>query len=636
MRSFFAGRFGGIAIFMVAYLLVSSLTRLVLLLGSWTETEHGVWSLAGMFAIGLAFDIVFAGLLTLPAWVYLAVLPERAFHSRWHRALSAVILASALYGILFIAVAEWFFWDEFGTRFNFIAVDYLVYTNEVVGNITESYPVPAILVAIAALALLIMLGVVRSGTLAKWFAARSSPFQRWRVALPALVLPVACVALVSNESLSDFSNRYNLELSRNGPFSFFAAYRNNELSYPDFYVTEDSAEAFDRTRKLVHTEQDAFAGRDTLSVRREVFAQGLPRRYNVIQITVESLSASFLGTFGNSQGLTPNLDRLAREGLLFTNFYATGTRTVRGMESLSLSLPPTPGQSIVRRPHNDHLTTLGEVMMQKGYRAQFIYGGYGYFDNMNDFFQGNGYEVIDRASVPASEISFSNVWGASDEDLYAWSMRAADEAFAKGQPFFQFVMTTSNHRPYTYPEGRIDIPSHTGRAGAVKYTDHAIGQFIEQARKKPWFENTIFVIVADHCAASAGKTDLPLENYRIPLIIYNPLLVPAGTVDTLSSQIDYAPTLLGLLNWSYESEFYGKNILAMQPQDQRALVSTYQTLGYFHGNTLTVLQPLRQVNAMDYSNPTRPQAKEPDREEVADAVALYQSAFEFYHRRMTL
>ena len=145
------------------------------------------------------------------------------------------------------------------------------------------------------------------------------------------------------------------------------------------------------------------------------------------------------------------------------------------MEALTLALPPTPGRSLIKRPRNENLFTLGSVFRSRGYDTAFIYGGFGYFDNMNYFFGNNGYRVIDRTS-PGADITFANVWGACDEDLFRWTMREADASFAANKPFHFFVMTTSNHRPFTYPEGKIDLPSkESGRSGAVKYSDFAIG-----------------------------------------------------------------------------------------------------------------------------------------------------------------
>src|SRR6185369_3986876 len=194
------------------------------------------------------------------------------------------------------------------------------------------------------------------------------------------------------------------------------------------------------------------------------------KRLNVVLVSVESLGAEFVGTFGNREGLTPNLDALAAQSLSFTQVYATGNRTVRGMEALALSLPPTPGQSIVKRPNNEHLFSLGSVFDDRGFDSVFVYGGYGYFDNLNYFFGNNDYRMIDRTALPSSDIHYENIWGVADEDLFTLALREMDKSKKAGgeRPFFMHVMTTSNHRPYTYPPGRIDIPSGTGRSGAVK------------------------------------------------------------------------------------------------------------------------------------------------------------------------
>jgi phosphoglycerol transferase MdoB-like AlkP superfamily enzyme len=193
---------------------------------------------------------------------------------------------------------------------------------------------------------------------------------------------------------------------------------------------------------------------------------------------------------------------------------------------------------------------------------------------MNYFFSHNGYKVVDLASQPDEAVSFQTIWGACDENLYDWVLDEADRSYEQGRPFHQFVMTTSNHRPYTYPSGRIDIPSGASRRGAVKYTDFAIGEFIRKAETKPWFVDTLFVIVADHGASSAGKDELPIEKYRIPLIVYNPKLIAPARIDKLCSQIDVPPTLLALMGWSYESRFYGQDILRMEIGEERALIAS--------------------------------------------------------------
>jgi phosphoglycerol transferase MdoB-like AlkP superfamily enzyme len=196
-------------------------------------------------------------------------------------------------------------------------------------------------------------------------------------------------------------------------------------------------------------------------------------------------------------------------------------------------------------------------------------------------------------------------------------------------------MTTSNHRPFTYPDGRIDIPSHTGRNGAVKYTDYAIGRFIKQASRKPWFTNTIFVIVADHCASSAGKTDLPIKRYHIPMLIFSPGNIRPGIINRLMSQIDIGPTLLGLLNFSYTSNFYGYDIFSLEPGRERAFISTYQNLGYMRDHKLVILSPQQKVSAFRFSDDSEQLTPLSDPALVDEAIAWYQSAsFSFKHGLM--
>ena len=342
-----------------------------------------------------------------------------------------------------------------------------------------------------------------------------------------------------------------------------------------------------------------------------------PTNPNVIFICIESLSGDFLKEFGNKSNITPTLDSLANNSLFFENLYATGTRTVRGMEAITLSIPPTPGRSIVKRKNNQGLFTIGEVFKQQGYERNFFYGGDGYFDNMNTYFGGNGFNIVDRGrgflldksitttrtNIEDDEVTFENAWGVCDMDIYNKVLKEADKAHETGIPFFDFVMTTSNHKPYTYPEGKIDIPSGTGRHGAVKYTDYAIGEFIKKAKQKPWFQNTVFVIMSDHCASSAGRWELDVKNYHIPALIFNLPNQQSEKVSKLASQIDVFPTLFSALHWDYESNLFGKDILSMQPEDERAFIGNYRKLGYLKDDKILILD--EQKNAHFYSwNPS--------------------------------
>ncbi|UZM12009.1 LTA synthase family protein [Pseudomonas kielensis] len=579
------------------WLTIFVLTRAVLLLTHLDEAGSGVVS---VFGLGLLYDLGFLAYAALPLGLYLLLCPPALWRRRGHRWFLQGLLSVSLFAMLFTAVAEWLFWDEFGVRFNFIAVDYLVYSDEVLNNLLESYPIGTLLGVLALLAVIFSVASHKALT-----AALDAPLPTARGRLASVFALLVATGL-SHQVLNQGSpraqggNAYQNELASNGPYQFFAAFRNNDLDYQQFYSTLPPAEVANQVRAELSEPNAHFIGQDPQDIRRMIDNPGITRHPNIVLVTIESLSAKYMGSNGDERNLTPNLDALRKQSLYFNNFYATGTRTDRGLEAITLAIPPTPGRSIVKRIGRESgFASLGQQLSAVGYDSVFVYGGRGYFDNMNAFFSGNGYRVVDQSSVPEEEIHFKNAWGMADEDLYKQTLKLADANYAKQQPFLLQLMTTSNHRPYTYPDGRIDIPSGNGRDGAVKYTDYAIGQFLAQARVKPWFDNTIFVFVADHTAGSAGKEDLPISNYQIPLFIYAPKLIEPRETAQLASQIDLAPTLLGLLNLDYQSTFFGRNLLQPNDLPPRVVVGNYQHLGLFDGQNLAILSPRQGLRRHD-------------------------------------
>ena len=587
---------------------------------------------ASAFARGGWFDVATLAYLLVPVLLVAALLPNSWRARPLMRRLAWTVLAVMIGTLLFGVVAEFVFWDEFTTRFNFIAVDYLIYTNEVIGNIRQSYPVGLIVSVIAAVAVsiawLISRRIALSGSPRSWQ-------QRLLMVGATVALPVASYNVANVDQMSGAGNEYALELSGNGLFSLSAAMRRNELDYDKFYKTIPQEEADAILSSLGNTRTPlSKAGATAPEVQRSAalgpFARS-PR--NVVMITIESMSADFVGAYGGTKGLTPAMDRLASEGLKFEQVFATGTRTVRGLEALSLGTPPIPGQAIVRRPGNEHLVTVGQLLAPQGYQPYFIYGGYGYFDNMNAYYAGNDYKVVDRTDFPSESIPFANAWGVADEALFSNTLRILDESNAAKKPFFAQIMTTSNHRPFTYPDGRIDIASPGGRDGGVKYTDFAIGRFIEQARSKPWFKDTLFVIVADHCASAAGKTKLPLANYRIPLIFYAPDMLKPGVHAKMISQIDIPPTLIGLLGAKGTNHFFGDSLFDANANPARSFVSNYQELGYFKDNTLIVLSPKQKVATFSVDPLTLAATPAPENASlVKEAIAYYQTGSRAFKR----
>ena len=617
-------RFGLAALMTIVLVVISFGTRTALLIVSAQEVSFTFFNFIGLYGIGLFYDLVNASYFIIPLVLYLWIMPSRWFAKRWQIFMVYALFFFFTLGLIFNAVSEWFFWDEFNTRYNFIAVDYLVYTTEVVGNIRQSYPIEWIVLVEVLIAIAITMALRPKINLSSQHSVRFGGRTKWAIAL--LILPVICFFTVNNKIKQFSHNAYVNELAGNGLYELFSAYRNNELDYDTFYEKVDVDSAFADVRKLIMTPEADSLSDNSLSIERKIRSVGQEKRLNVVLISVESFSADFMGSFGNKKNITPNLDSLVQHALLFTKLYATGTRTVRGLEALSIGVPPTPGQSIVRRPENEDLFSLGRVFNEKGYESKYIYGGYGYFDNMNYFFENNGYKVVDRTALRDDEIDYENVWGVADENLFTLAMREIDATIQSGKPTFAHVMTVSNHRPFTYPDGRIDIPSHTSRAGAVKYTDYAIGKFLKEARQKSWFDSTVFVIVADHCARSDGKSELPINKYQIPLLIYSPANVQPGKMERLMSQIDLGPTLLGMLNFSYTSKFYGYDMNKLEVGRERAFISTYQSLGYLKHDTLILLQPQQRKFTLIPNQDGSAQTVTENSTLLREAIVWYQTA----------
>lgn len=596
-------------------LAVFSLTRLVLLGHSVWFSDQAISVLLGALGRGFLRDIPAAAVVA-SLWV----LFELLFSQKWRDRLRAPLFAIYLFTLLFVAVSETVFWDEFSVRFNFIALDYLVFTTEVIGNIRESYPVGKIITGLLLLTALLFWLLRRPLNKAATAAAPVGRGQQWAWALALLFVVWGGAYKLKPPEFS--ANSFANELADNGWRSFVWAARQNKLNYQQFYATRPEAEVLADLQRL--------SGRPVVSATNQpapANAQPMHKQPNVVVVMMESMSAEFMSTFGNTQGLTPNLDRLAGEGMLFTRMYAAGTRTVRGLEALSASLPPLPGKSVVRWENVSNLNTLGSTLAARGWSPHFLYGGYGMFDNMNGFFGAQNYAVTDRTTFKEGLVEFENIWGVADEHLFDQVLLNMDKDVAAGKPFFAHVMTASNHVPFTYPQGRIDIASPGGRPGGIKYADYAVGRFIEMAKKKPWFDNTIFLFVADHCARSAGKTKIPVYRYHIPAIVYAPKLIKPQRVDQLASQIDLAPTLLAMLGLEGDSHFIGRDILKTPPQEGRALLSTYQNLGYLKGDVLTVLQPKRKVEAFRISEDGKEAQLMPTDPKLADeAIAYFQGA----------
>jgi len=295
----------------------------------------------------------------------------------------------------------------------------------------------------------------------------------------------------------------------------------------------------------------------------------------------------------------------------------------------------------VARDLSDHVETLARVLKRDGYSTLFLYGGRGLFDGMKTFALKNGFDRFLEHNPPFQDDfpnpGFATVWGVCDEEVFDRAIAEFRALAQQGRPFFGTVLTVSNHKPYTYPAGRIpEDPNQRRRAHAVKYSDWALGRFFRAAKQEAFWTNTIFVVVADHGARVYGSQSIPIRSYEIPLVILGPAVVKApARLGMLGSSLDVAPTVLGLIGRPYETLFFGRDLLHDPPENGRAPVHHNRDIGLFTQNRLVVLGLLRDSDF--YAGDPKTGGLTPltlitphDRELERDTIALFQVADELY------
>lgn len=605
------------------YAAIQIVTRVLLVVYAIFYQQITFFQIPEIFFIGFINDVITISYV-LALLSILQFFIDLIFKNKTLRQIANIIMFLILSSLIFLGfIAELMFWDEFGTRFNFIAVDYIIYTHEIIGTLRQEMP------------LWLILPIIFGGSLIslKYFLSHKKTAISGQHNLLYFIFSVlictSAFLFYNPNKINLSSNVYVQELNKNGIYQLFAAFYYNSLDYMQFYPTIDKEKAFSIIQhNILQPNQTLINGDNEIErINRPIKNKTKNKKLNVVLIIIESMSSEFMGQFGNQQNITPFLDSLADQSIFFTNYYATGTRTVRGLEAILLSTPPSPGASVIRKPEHNNFFTAGDVFRDHGYDVSFIYGGYGYFDNMLGFFTNNNYKFIDRSDFDSNEITFANIWGVADENLFDKSIQYFDTK--KDKPFFSIILTTSNHRPYTFPQGKIDLPSGSNRAAAVKYTDYAIKSFIEKARSKPWFRDTIFVVTADHCASSAGKIHLPIQKYHIPLMIYAPGLLQPKKENSLCSQIDVMPTVLGILNFEYKTQFFGRDVLNY-PTD-RSFISTYQMLGYIRDKDMVVLAPRKEPIFYEIKDKTQFISKDRMQDLLDEAIAFYQTSYMTYY-----
>ena len=353
LKLLFPKRFSLVKTFTVTYLLFAFIIRLTLYFWSFNEIDFSFLNFFKIFGLGFLFDLGCLSYILTFYVIYLLLLPKQFYGSTLDKILINIPYALALFFMIFSFLAELTFWEEYQKRFNFIAVDYLLYTYEVVQNIHQSYPLPLIVIILISITFFAIKIAKNKNAFNATFNNTNSFTLKIIPALFWVLILLIFHLNVKNTQAEIFSNQYENEITKSGIYSFFAAYHKNELNYTTFYKTYPTDTVFSKIRNLVTTKKDSLIV-PTNSIRRIIFNEGKEQTPNVIFIGLESVSAKFMSRFGNKQNLIPAIDSLAKESIFFTNLQATGTRTIRGIEAIALSIPPTPGRSIIKRENNNN------------------------------------------------------------------------------------------------------------------------------------------------------------------------------------------------------------------------------------------------------------------------------------------
>ena len=557
--------------------------------GLYLDRLRQATGLRHLFLLGFRVDLSVVCYAIAPLAVLSLVLP-----TAWARRRTTCVVLPGVVLVLLAIALEFItpsFVDEYDERPNRLVLELFTGPREILTTLWSDYKLE-----LAGLAIVLGLSAWAAWRLLDRMLGRAAP---WTPLRRALALPPTLLLLglgargtlghrpanISTAAIS--SDRLVNELALNSTYSLAQALYSlrYEVAPEELYGSLSRERIF----AAVAPELGATMGHGIPFLHRVAPTAAHPP-CNLVVVVEESLGAGFVGALGGLP-LTPNLDRLAARGLLFTNLYGTGTRTARGIEAILSGFLPTPGRSVVKLALAQRdFFTVAELLRRQGYHTEFIYGGESHFDNMRSFFLGNGFEEVhDEPSF--TDAVFHGTWGVSDEDLF----REANERFvAHGErPFFALILTTSNHKPFEFPDGRIELyeePKAT-RHNAIKYADHALGEFFRLAEREDYYPRTIFVVVADHDVRTYGRDLVPVSRFHIPGLILGPGVEP-GRLETVASQIDLLPTTLPLLGLALEHPMIGRNLLALPAGEPgRAIMQFDRAHGFMVGDRVVVHLP---------------------------------------------
>ncbi|EKB24640.1 LTA synthase family protein [Aeromonas veronii] len=601
------GPFWPFAVFCVFALFSLSFSRLAL--GLWQlERVDAVAGWQEMLLQGIRVDFAtLCWVWGVPAMLTLLLAGPHTIGRGWMQ-LMRVWLTVGLWLMLFLEISTPSFITEYGVRPNRLYVEYLIYPKEVFAMLWAGRKAELLL------AVLFSGAVLAGGWWLSGRLVRGLSFPRWylRPAFALLILAIGFLGARSslghralNPAMVAFAEDPLVNaLTVNSAYSLFFAIKQMgaEEDASRFYGKMTEQKVLEVMRRESGRPASDFNS-DLLPSQtfNEASFKGKPK--NLVILLQESLGAQFVGSLGGLP-LTPNIDALSQQGWAFEQLYATGTRSVRGIEAVLTGFTPTPAQAVVKLGKSQtNFFTIADLLKQRGYDTSFIYGGESHFDNMRSFFLGNGFTTIIEQKDFDNPV-FKGSWGASDEDLMAKADDTFNALHKEGKPFFSLVFSSSNHDPFEFPDNRIELfeqPKQT-RNNAAKYADYAIGEFFKKAKQSEYWKDTLFLVIADHDSRVGGASLVPIPRFHIPGVIVGDGIAPKKD-PRIVSQIDMAPTLLSLMGISADYPMLGKDLTRM-PADWpgRAIMQYDKNFALMRGKDVVILQPERAAEGYIYDD----------------------------------
>ncbi len=578
-----------------------------------------------LFLQGLRIDIVsICWLFGVPALFTVLFLHNNGLGNLWRVILRVWLTVGSVF-IMFMEVATPAFIETYDFRPNRLFIEYLLYPKEVFTMLANGH-----LVAVITSLVVTLVATVAYWRLSGWATQNLRlPSWKWRPVIALVVIAVAFVGARStfahrgiNPAMVAFSSDplVNSLVLNSGYSVLYAAQQlKDEDKSSEQYGKMPVEEMLQIVKQSRNRPASDYISDEIPTLTKNTASyQGKPK--NIVIVLEESFGAQFVGTLGGKP-LSPEFDKLAQEGWLFENIYATGTRSVRGIEAVTAGFTPTPARATVKLTKSQNgFFTIADLLRRQGYQTSFIYGGEKHFDNMASYFYGNGFEtIIDEKDYKNPK--FVSTWGMSDEDLFDKAHETFSQLAKTDKPFFSLVFTSSNHDPFEFPDGKIELfdKEKQTRNNAAKYADYALGHFFKLAKSSDYWKDTIFLVIADHDSRVAGESLVPIRYFQIPALILGEG-IEVKRDNRLVSQIDMPTTLLSLAGVSGNYPMIGYD-LTQDVNPNRAFMQYDQTQAMMKGTDVIILQPNTAPQGYEYDLQTK-QLKPKEQPEAMKKEAL--------------